>query len=147
MKHLAKNLLLAAVLVTTSALLSAKDELPYTEGPVTEVSYIKLKPGMGDAYLKWLATGWKTFNEELKKAGIIIDAKVYSCTAKNPNEPDLILAVTYKNMAALDNLDERSAAIVEKVEGSRQKSNDAAIARGPMRDVLGSELIRELVLK
>jgi hypothetical protein len=147
MKSILSKLLFSAVLVASAALVSAKEELPYSEGPVVEVSYIKVKPGMFDAYMKYLATTWKEMNAELKKADIILDAKVFSCTARNPREPDLILAVTYKNMAAMDNLEERSAPIQEKVWGSRQKSNDASIGREKMREVLGSELIRELSLK
>jgi len=50
-------------------------------------------------------------------------------------------------MTALDNLDERTSAIDEKFQGSRQKSNDAAISRESMRQGMGSELIRGLVLK
>jgi hypothetical protein len=147
MKKILSQLLVVGLLVASSALVSAKEELPYIEGPVVEISYIKIKPGMFDAYLKWLSADWKKYNEELKKAGIILDAKVYSCAARNPHEADLVLAVTYKNMAALDNLEERTAAIDEKFWGSRQKSNDAAIDREKMREVLGYEHIRELVLK
>ncbi len=147
MKNTLSKLLLAAVLALSATVLSAKDDLPYTEGPVTELAYIKIKPGMFDAYMKWLATDWQQLNDELKKAGVIVDAKVYSCTARNPQEPDLVLAVTFKNMAALDNLDERTSAIADKVFGSRKKANEGEISRGSMRDVLGSELVRELVLK
>lgn len=147
MKNILSRLLVGAVLVASSAFVSAKEELPYSEGPVIELSYIKIKPGMFDAYLKWLSTDWKQVNAELMKAGIIVDAKVYSCTARNPHEADLVLAVTYKNMAALDNLDERSEPVLEKVWSSRDKANEAAIGREKMREVLGGELIRELVLK
>ena len=147
MKNILSKLLVAAVLVGSSALVSAKEELPYSEGPVVEVSYIKIKPGMFDAYMKWLSTDWKKLNDEYKKAGIILDAKVYSCAARSPHEADLILMVTYKNMAALDNLDDRESAIDEKFWGSRQKANDATIDREKMREVLGGEFIRELVLK
>lgn len=147
MKHSLHKLLFALAFISSVALASAKDELPYTEGPVVEVAYIKIKPGMADAYMKWLATDWKKLNDELKKAGVIVDARVYSCAARNPQEPDLILTTTYKNMAALDNLDERVDEVSEKVIGSRQKANEAQISRGSMRDVLGSELVRELVLK
>lgn len=147
MKNILSRLLVGAVLIASSALVSAKEALPYSEGSVVELSYIKVKPGMFDAYLKWLSTDWKQLNAELMKAGIILDAKVYSCTARNPHEADLVLAVTYKNMAALDNLDDRSEPIFEKFWSSREKANEAAIDREKMREVLGSELVRELVLK
>jgi hypothetical protein len=147
MKNILSKLLVAAVLVGSSAVVSAKEELPYSEGPVIYLSYIKIKPGMFDTYMKWLSTDWKKVNDEYKKAGIILEAKVYQCAPRSPQEPDLVLAVTYKNMAALDNLDERTSAIDEKLVGSRQKASEAFMDREKMREVLGGELINELVLK
>ena len=147
MKILPKFMVVAALLISSALVSSAKDDLPYSEGPVCELSYIKVKPGMFDAYMSWLASDWKKLNDEYKKAGIILDAQVYSARARNPHEADLVLCVTYKNMAALDNLDERTSPIDEKFMGSRQKATDASIARGKMRDILGSELVQELLLK
>jgi hypothetical protein len=51
---------------------------PYTEGPVMNVSYIRVKPGMFDKYVKWLATDWKRNMEAQKKEGVILDYAVYS---------------------------------------------------------------------
>jgi hypothetical protein len=50
-------------------------------------------------------------------------------------------------MATFDGLTEKLDAVAEKVEGSVQKSNQNEIDRGSLRDVLGSVLTRELVLK
>jgi|CZKI01.1.fsa_nt_gi hypothetical protein len=50
-------------------------------------------------------------------------------------------------MAALDGLTEKYDAIAEKVEGSVTKSNQNEIDRGSLNDVLGSEIVREMVLK
>lgn len=148
MKRFTPKLLLVGVLLVSSALVSAaKDDIPYKEGPVCELTYIKIKPGMFDAYVSWLASDWKKVNDEYKKAGIILDAQVYSARARNPHEADLILCVTYKNMAALDNLDDKTSSIDEKFWGTRQKANDASIGREKMREVLGSELVQELQLK
>ena len=40
---------------------------PYTDGSVMNVSYIRVKPGMFDKYVKWLATDWKRNMEAPKK--------------------------------------------------------------------------------
>lgn len=119
---------------------------PYKEGPVTELSYIKIKPGRFDDYMKFLDTTYKTLMEANKKAGLITSYAVYSAQARSPHEADLILAVTYPNMAALDRIDEAEA-IAAKLIGPTDVQNKAAIDRGPMREVLGSELVRELILK
>ena len=102
---------------------------------------------MFDDYMAWLAGPWKQFNEELKKSGVIMGYRVYSATPHNPQEADLYLQVTYRNMAALDDLDARSDAISEKVFGPMQKANSDMVGRGKMRTVLGSEIIREINLK
>jgi hypothetical protein len=139
--------LFGALVVLSAASASAMEDRPYTEGPVTELSFIKIKPGMFDAYMKWVATERKQLLDEEKKAGIIIDSKIYVSQARTPADADLVLAVTFQNMAALDGLDAREDAIMEKVFGSEQKSNAAAIDREKMREVLGTQLVRELVLK
>ncbi len=144
-KLLRTGLLAATVLIATSW--ASAQDLPYTEGTVTEVTYIKIKPGMFDAYMKWLATDRKRLMDEYKKAGLILDTNVYSSVARSPHEADLILTVTYKNMGALDGLQAKQEAISSRIMGPRDKANEAAVGRESMREVLGSELIRELVLR
>lgn len=141
------KVLATAILMTVATQSIADEARPYTDGPVINVSYIKIKPGMFDAYMKWVATERKALMDEYKKAGVILDWRVYGTQARSPKEPDLILTVTYKNMAAFDGLDDRQDAIIAKVAGSLDKANAASIKREEMREVLGSELIRELVVK
>jgi hypothetical protein len=141
------TLLLGASFVMSASMTSAKEDRPYTEGPVTDVSFIRTKPGKFDEYMKWIATVWKQTNEEAKKAGIVVSYKVSTSEPRNPSDPDLILQVTYPNMATFDGITDKMDAIAEKVEGSVQKSNQNEIDRGSLRDVLGSVLTRELILK
>ena len=54
-----------------------KDERQYTVGPVTEVDYIQIEYGHFAEYVDWLNSTWKPTMEALKKAGIIIDYKVF----------------------------------------------------------------------
>lgn len=119
----------------------------YSEGPVSVVSSIRTEPGMFDEYLKWLAGPWKQGLEAQKAAGIILDYAVYSAAPRGPGDADLYLVTVYKNMAALDGLDAKTDAIYEKLMGNQQQQSQATISRGKMRTVLGSELIREMVLK
>ena len=97
--------------------------------------------------MKWIDTVWKQTNEEAKKAGIIVGYNVYSIEPRHPSDPDVILTITYPNMATLDGINDKFDAVTEKVEGSVAKSNQNDIDRGSLREVLGSELIREMVLK
>ena len=55
--------------------------------------------------------------------------------------------VTYKNMAALDGLDDRMEGIQQKSFGDQAARDAAAIDREKMRRQLGSRMIREVVFK
>jgi hypothetical protein len=85
--------------------------------------------------------------EAQKAAGIIVSYGVFAAAPRGPNDPDVYLVTTYKNMAAFDGLTERLDPIYEKLSGSLAEQNKAYIDRGKMRTVLGSELIRQMVLK
>ena len=119
---------------------------PFKEGMVTEISYIKVKPGKFDDYMKWLDTSFKALMDAEQKAGLIVRYNVFAAQPRNPHEPDIILAVTFENMAALDKSDEGDA-VAAKVMGSNDAQNKSAIDRESLREVLGTEIIRELVLK
>lgn len=139
--------LVALLLFTFASIGFAQDDHAYTEGPVTAISYIKVKPGMFDAYMSYLQKTYKQLIEEQKKDGLVLDYGVYSATARTPHEADLYLTITYKNWAALDTLTARSDAAAKKVWGSLDKSNTASIDREKLREVLGGEVVQELLLK
>ena len=135
---------LAASLLSLDA--RAQDERAYSEGPVTEVDYIGVEYGHFEEYIDWLNSTWKPTMEATKKAGLIIDYKVFRLAPKSPDQPNIYLWITYKNMAALDKGVEQEA-VAEKVIGSTEVQNKARVGRNVYRKVLGSEYIRELILK
>jgi hypothetical protein len=59
----------------------------------------------------------------------------------------LALTVTYKNMAALDGLDDREEPIMKKFWATRDAAAKADIDRESLREILGTQLIRRLDLK
>jgi hypothetical protein len=120
---------------------------PFSEGTVSVVASIRTEPGRFDEYVAWLAGPWKQMNEAQKAAGLIVDYFVYSASPRSPQDADIYLVTVYKNMAALDDLDAKSDPIMEKLQGSLAEQNKAYVERGKIRTVLGSELIREAVLK
>lgn len=137
---------LFAFVVMTAAATAA--DRSYSEGPVSIVTSVKVEPGMDDAYMDWLQANWKKSLEAQKAAGIVLGYAVYSTQARSPNEPDLYLVVTYKDMATFDGLDARVEPIMEKTfSATRQQMTQASIERSKMRTIMGSEMIRELVLK
>jgi hypothetical protein len=118
----------------------------YTDGPVTRVAYIQVEYGRFAEYVDWLNSTWKPTLEATKKAGLIIDYKVFRSFPKSPDQPNVILMITYRNMAALDKRSELEAVARETI-GSTEIQNKARVARSDYRKVLGTELIREVVLK
>ena len=77
---------------------------------------------------------------------MITDYKVFTARPRNPDEPNVIFMLTYPNMARLDRGAEELA-IAEKFVGSAESQNKARIGRSDYRKVIGSELIREIILK
>jgi len=147
-----KTIILATCLAISSLSLAAhpqdRDERQYMEGLVTDVGFIRVDYGSFERYIDWLDSTWKPTLEATKKAGLIIDYKVFKLvdTPTSPDQPNILLVVTYKNMAALDKGVEIED-VAKKVIGSTEVQNKARIGRNDYRKVLGNELIRELILK
>ena len=123
----------------------------YTEGPVTEVAYVRIEYGHFEEYIDWLNSTWKPTMEAAKQAGLIIDYKACRASPKSPDQPNIFLIITYENMAAYaGDIGDKAVeldAVAEKVIGSIEVQNKARVGRNEYRTVLGTELIRELVLK
>lgn len=140
-------LLLAAILTISASMASAEEDHAYTQGPVVIVSFIRTEPGMFEEYMRYLASTYKHLMDEYKKQGIITDYSVYQARPREPKDADLILTVTYKNMAAFDDLQARTDPTAKQLFGSLAKAASASADRGKMRKEVGSEMIRQLILK
>ncbi len=148
-----KTIILSMCLAASSLSLSADApaERAYTDGPVTEVDYIRVEYGHFEEYIAWVDSKWKPTMEAAKKAGLIVDYKVFRSSPKSPDQPNVLLMITFKNMAAYagdigDKADEFEA-VTEKVICSAECQNKARVGRNEYRKVLGTEVIREVVLK
>ena len=139
-------LLALASMLFMTGVASAADR-PYKEGPVSVVNSIRTEPGMFDAYMNYLSTTWKASMEEQKKAGIIVDYRVYTTSPSGPGEPNVYLITTYANMAAMDGLADKMEPVMQKTFGNEQQRSAAAIEREKMRTQIGSQMIREQILK
>jgi L-rhamnose mutarotase len=120
---------------------------PYTEGTVTDVQYIRVKPGHFDEYMAFLAGPYKQLMDAQKKAGVITGWSIYQSDNRDEQDWNIVLTTSYKNMAALDNLPDRVDPITKQVYGSLEKSSDAMVKRSEMRDIVGNRLLRELTVK
>ena len=140
-------LLLAAILTVSTSVTRAQEDHAYTQGPVTIVSFVRTEPGMFEEYLRYLSNTYKKLIETQKKQGIVTDYAIYQTLPRGPQDADLILTVTYKNMAAFDELQARADPVVKQLFGSLSKAASASAERGKMRKDVGSQMVRQLNLK
>src|SRR5579862_9006731 len=144
-----KTIILSMGLAASSLSLDARaqDARQYIDGPVTLVQEIGVEYGHFEEYIDWLNSTWKPTMEATKKAGLIIDYKVFRLTPKSPDQPNIYLWITYKNAAAALDKSAELEAVAKQVICSTECQNKARVARGEYRKVLGTEYIRELILK
>ena len=119
----------SGVMLATSTAQAQNAERVYDNGTVWTISQIETKPGMFDDYMKYLSSTWRQIQEADKKAGYVVSYKVLTVESPRDHEPDVILMVEYKNMAAF---------------GSTTKASQAAVSRESLRVLRGSETAREL---
>jgi hypothetical protein len=147
MKHLFGAVAASVMMLALPSLAADSNAPSFENGPVWDMAQIKTKDGHFDDYMHWLATDWRSQEEALKKAGVIIDYKVYMVQNARTDEPDLILAQEYKNMAAFDTPMAQQYALQAKIAGSIAKANQQQAARGSMRNIMGDVMMREAILK
>jgi len=152
-KKMSKAIILSMCLAVFSLALDAHaaDAPRYKYGPVTEVDYIDVEYGHFDDYMAWVTSTWVPTMEAEKKAGLIIDYKVFRASPKSPDQPNVYLEITYKNMAAYagDIGDAAGAfeAVTERVICSSVCQDQARLHRNEFRKVLGTEVTREILFK
>ena len=148
--RITKKLQIAALVALSlgiASLSSAQSDAPYTEGPVWNITMVKVKPGMGDEYLKGLAKTFKGSLEEAKKQNLVLDYKILLGNAATPQDFDILLMVESKNMAALDNGREKFDPIARKTVGTTDQQQAMQVKRLDIREIIGTKLMREITLK
>ena len=148
--RITKKLQIAALVALSlgiASLCSAQSDAPYTEGPVWNITMVKVKPGMGDEYLKGLAKTLKGTLDEAKKQNLVLDYKILLGNAASAQDFDILILVESKNMAALDNGREKFDPIARKVVGTTDQQQAMAVKRLDIREIIGTKLMREITLK
>lgn len=125
----------------------AKDERHYAEGPFTEIDEIHVDYGHFEEYIDWLNSTWKPTMEAFKKAGLILDYKVFQLIPRTPDLPNIYLWITFKNAAAALDKGVELEEVAKKVICDTECQNKARVARNDYRKVLGIEHVRELILR
>jgi hypothetical protein len=136
-------LALAFILTAVDQAVAQSD--PYTEGAVVNVSDIRTLPGQFNNYMNYVFGDYARLMEAYKAEGVILDWGVYVTEPSTPDRPNVILTTVYPNMAAFDNLQERTDPIVQRVlNWSPEQAAARSAERERMRTLLGSHRIRKL---
>ena len=138
---------LAVCLLLLGVSVYAQMVRPTHPGTVWELSFIHVRPGMDTAYEKYLASDWRKEQETLKAAGIILSYKVIEAESHAPNDWDLMLMVEYKDLATLEQNEDKADALLQKMFGGDEKVMQGYKERSEIREVLGTRLAREIILE
>jgi hypothetical protein len=122
------------------------DEIPYKEGSVWSVVFIRTEANLTKEYLKELSYYWQTLMDKAKEERLILSYKVLLGSAANRKDFDLMLMIEFKNMASLDNTSKKWEALEKKL--FTKKKTDAIIQKyAKVRELIGEKLMREIHLK
>lgn len=144
-----KNILTAAIggvllLSAAGASGQAIERVYDRTGSVWTISYIETKPGQFNAYLKDIGAQWKARRALGQKRGEELSYKILQVADARENEPNLILMVEYKNMAARDIGLAQEEADTKAVMGSLDVAQQKVMNREALRTQRGSLMAREL---
>lgn len=129
-----------------TALPSCATAQHYTATEVVRVTTVHILPGKADDFYKalnWNVKAW----DALKAAGLLVNYTLYhSVSYEGPDKYDVKWALVFKNMAALDGLDEKAEPILAAVYQTPE--NRAAIAklRAESGEMVSTQLQRGIVL-
>jgi hypothetical protein len=136
-----------ALLVGSSVYVFARADRPYRNGSVWNIAFIRVKPGMNEAYMNYLTGQWKQTQEALKKEGLVLSYMVIDTEAHSPTDWNLMLMTEYKDLATMEANEQKEEAVAEKVVGDDQKQMQGYKDRLEIREVMGERLARQIILE
>ena len=138
---------LIVLILTLSVVIVAQVSRPYRNGSVWDIGFIKMKPGMENAYLNYVATDWKRGQEALKKDGQIISYKVLTTEAHGSDDWNIMLMTEYKDLATKEANEAKQDNLYQTVIGKDEKQMQGYRDRLQIREVLEGRTAREIVLE
>lgn len=138
---------LIVLLLMVSVVVVAQVNRPFRNGSVWSVSFIRMKPGMENAYLKYVAGEWKREQEALKKDGQILSYKVITTEAHGSNDWNIMLMSEYKDLATMEANETKADNLAQTVVGNDETQMEGYRKRLEIREVLDVRTAREIVLE
>jgi hypothetical protein len=125
----------------------------FTEGPVWECGSYRTKQGHFNDYMKYLRENFLPQGQEAKKAGLVLDQRIYLHVPASPTDPDVVICTLHASFgkaldySAADEAKGREIAAKHFKTADEQKQRDMAAKRFAFRDFLGTSYYREISLK
>jgi hypothetical protein len=138
---------LVVLMLALSAVVWAQVSRPYRSGSVWNIGFIKMKPGMETAYLKYIAEDWKREQEALKKDGQIISYKVITTEDHGADDWNIMLMTEYKDLATMEANETKADNLSQTVSGNDEKQMQGYRERLQIREIKENRLAREIVLE
>jgi hypothetical protein len=137
--------LLLAIVVST---ITARAQVPYTQGTVTRVVLLSIIPGHSDALFADFKKNIVPLWEAEKSAGVILGYSLFlNQTSSGSNDWDVGYTLTYKNMAALDGLPDKVYELRMKQYGSKEDEQKVIEKRVENAKVVTTNLLRDITLR
>ena len=141
------SILLTAVLLVGTASVAPAAEIPFEEGSVWSVGFIRTEPGMRNAYIRWLRDVWEPGQKAAIDKGLILSYKILHSRRTSEHDWDIMLLVEFKNMAALDGLEGKWKEMLDARGRMLDAREKESIQRAEIRTFIGGKHARELILK
>ena len=120
----------------------------YTEGTVERVTLVRILPGHFNAFMADLKNNIQPIWEAERSNGLIEGYQIFfNQTKANEEDWDIGIALTYKNMAALDGLGMKVLDLRMKQYGDKNKEQQVIDKRTENGRQVASYLIRNVTLK
>jgi len=120
----------------------------YNEGTVERVNLLRIYPGHGNAFWEDVKNNLEPLWSQEKSQGLIEGYQIFlNQTKSGPEDWDIGVAITYKNMAALDGLGMKIFDLRMKKFGDKSKEQQVINKRVENFQVVDSYLIRNVTLK
>jgi len=146
--HIRNSFAVLAFAVLSALVLPAiAQDKPYKEGSVWALTFVKVKPGMFDVYMRDVGPQRKKIMDEARKQGLVLSYKMFSGISANHADWDVLFMDEYRNWAAFDGLAEKFEAIEVKLIGNEEKRTQLMIKRTDVREIVGEKVMQELILK
>jgi hypothetical protein len=120
----------------------------YNEGTVERVILLRILPGHGNAFWDDIKNNVEPIYNAEKSQGLIEGYQIFlNQTKGKPEDWDVGISLTYKNMASLDGLGMKVLDLRMKQFGDKSKEQQVVNKRVENTQVVASYLIRNVTLK